>query len=82
MRNYVQTCKGFCGYNLMYNFFVYFLSLTSSLFRVHFSNAFQHGKEALPKHDSKTKNSSSPCHLSFEIAYIGSVNVSISQEYT
>ena len=51
MRNYVETCKGICGYNLVYNFFVYFLPLTSSLFVVHFSNAFSHGKEALPKHD-------------------------------
>ena len=55
MRNYAETCKGICGYNLVYNFFVYFLPLKSSLFVVHFSNAFQHGKEALPKHDSQTK---------------------------
>ena len=27
MRNYAETCKGICGYNLMYNFFVYFLPL-------------------------------------------------------
>ena len=56
-RNNVQlreNVQGICGYNLVYNFFVYFLPLKSSLFVVHFSNAFQHGKEALPKHDSQT----------------------------
>ena len=24
MRNYVETCKGICGYNLVYNFFIPF----------------------------------------------------------
>ena len=52
MRNYAETCKGICGYNLVYNIFVYFLSLISSLFAVHFPSAFKYGKEALPKHDS------------------------------
>ena len=40
MRNYVDTRKGIYGYNLVYNFFVYFLPLKSSLFVVHFPNAF------------------------------------------
>ena len=40
MRNYVEACKGICGYNLIYNIFVYFLPLKSLLFVVHFSNAF------------------------------------------
>ena len=31
MRNYAETWKGFCGYNLVYNIFVYFLPLKSSL---------------------------------------------------
>ena len=42
-RNNVQlreNVQGICGYNLVYNFFVYFLPLKSSLFVVHFSNAF------------------------------------------
>ena len=52
MRNYAETCKGICGYDLMHNFFVYLLPLKSSVFVVHFSNAFWHGKEALPKHGS------------------------------
>ena len=52
MRNYAETCKGICGYNSLYNLFVYFLPLKNSLFVVHFSNVFWHGKEALPKLDS------------------------------
>ena len=52
MRNYAETCKGICGYNLVYNFFVYFLPSKTSFFVMHFSNAFEHGKKALPKHDS------------------------------
>ena len=36
MRNYVETSKGICGYNLVYNFFVYFLPFKSSLFVVDF----------------------------------------------
>ena len=40
MSNYVETCKGICGYSLVYNFFEYFLTLKSSSFVVHFSNAF------------------------------------------
>ena len=55
MRNYVETCKGICGYNLVYHFFVYLLPLKSSVFVVYFSSAFWHGKETLPKHDSLTK---------------------------
>ena len=50
MRNYAETCKGICGYNLAYNFFVYLLPLKTSVFVVDFSNAFWHGKEALEKH--------------------------------
>ena len=34
---------------------MYLLPLKSSVFVVHFSNAFWHGKEALPKHGSYTK---------------------------
>ena len=52
MRNYADTCKDIFGYNLVYNLFVCFLPLKGSVFVVHFSNAFWHGKEALPKHGS------------------------------
>ena len=38
MRNYAEACKGICGHNLVYNFFVYPLPLKSSIFVVHFSN--------------------------------------------
>ena len=40
MRNYKEMFKGICGYNLVHNFFVYFLPLKSSLFVESFSNAF------------------------------------------
>ena len=51
MRNYAETCKGICGYNSVYNVFVYLLPL-KTVFVVDFSNAFWHGKEALEKHGS------------------------------
>ena len=65
MRNFAETCKDICGYTLKYNIPVYLLPLKSSVFVLHFSNAFYHGREALSKHGS------SPCHLSFDITYIG-----------
>ena len=40
MRNYVETGKGISGYNLVYNIFVYFLTLKSSLIIKHFSKVF------------------------------------------
>ena len=40
MRNYAETCKGIWGYNSVYNIFVYFLPLKSSVFVVHIPNAF------------------------------------------
>ena len=49
MRNYAGTCKGICSYNLVYNFLIQLLPLKSSVFVVHFSNAFWHGNEAFPK---------------------------------
>ena len=32
MPNYAGTCQGICSYNLVYNFFIEFLSLESSVF--------------------------------------------------
>ena len=55
MCNYAETCQGICGYNLVYNILVYLFPLKRSVFVVHFSNAFQHRKEAFPKHGSQTK---------------------------
>ena len=49
MRNYAGTCKGICSYNLVYNFLIQLLPLQSSVFVVHFSNAFWHGNKAFPK---------------------------------
>ena len=49
MRNYTGTRKGICGYNLVYNVFVYLLPL-KTVFVVDFSNTFWHGKETLSTH--------------------------------
>ena len=80
MRNYAETCKGICGYNLVYNFFVYLLPLKASVFVVHFSNAFWHGKEALAKHGSKTKIAPLLVIFDWHSLYSG-LNVSILQNY-
>ena len=45
MLNYEGTCKGVCSYNLVYNFLIQLLPLRSSVFVVHFSNAFWHGNK-------------------------------------
>ena len=55
MRNYAGTCKGICSYNLVYNFLIQLLPLKSSVFVVHFSNAFWHGNEAFPKVSSQNE---------------------------
>ena len=31
MRNYAETCKGICGYNLAHKFFVYLLPIKTFL---------------------------------------------------
>ena len=41
--------QSICSYNLVYNFLIQLLPLKSSVFVVHFSNAFWHGNEAFPK---------------------------------
>ena len=38
-----------CNYNLVYKFLIYLLPLKSSVFVVHFLNAFRHGDEIFPK---------------------------------
>ena len=40
MQNYTGTCKDISSYNLGYNFLIQFSLLQSSIFVVHFSNAF------------------------------------------
>ena len=53
VRNYAGTCKGICSYNLVYNFLIQLLPLKSSVFAVHFLNAFWHGNEGFPKGSSQ-----------------------------
>ena len=40
MRNYAEICIGICGYNSVSNISVYLFPLKTSVFDVHFSNAF------------------------------------------
>ena len=55
MRNYVGTCKAICSYNLMYNFLIQLLPLSSSVFVVYFSNVFRHGNKTFPKVSSQNE---------------------------
>ena len=59
----VSTCK--C--NLGYNFLIYLLLLKSSVFVVHFSNAFWHGNEAFLKGSSQ--NEIAPLLVIFHLPY-------------
>ena len=52
MCDYTGTCKGICSYNLMYKFLISLSPSKSSVFVVHFSNAFWHGNEAFSKGSS------------------------------
>ena len=64
MRNYAGTCKGICSYNLVYNFLIQLLPLKSSLFVVHFSNAFWHGiSKAVCRMKLFLSLQSSTCHI-------------------
>ena len=56
-----------CSYNLVYNFLIYLLPLKSSVFVVHFSNAFWHGNEAFPKGSSQ--NEIVPLLVIFHLPY-------------
>ena len=53
----------FCIFNLGYNFLIQLLPLQSSVFVVHFPNAFWHWNKAFPKGSSQNK--SSPRNLFF-----------------
>ena len=55
MRNYVGTCKVICSYSLVYNFLIQLLPLKSSVFVVHFSNAFWYGNRTFPKVSSQNE---------------------------
>ena len=67
MRNYAGTFKGICSYNLVYNFLIQLLPLKSSVFVVHFSNAFWHGNKAFPKVSSQ--NEIVPLLVIFHLTY-------------
>ena len=67
MCNYAETCKGICGYNLVYNFLIQLLPLKSSVFVVHFSNAFWHGKKIFPRVSSQ--NEIVPLVVIFHLPY-------------
>ena len=56
-----------CSYSLVYNFLMYLLPLKSSVFVVHFSNAFWHGNEAFPKGSSQ--NEMVPLFIIFHLPY-------------
>ena len=53
MCNYAGTCKDICSYNLLYNFLIQLLPLKSSVFLVHFLNAFWHRNGIFPKGSSQ-----------------------------
>ena len=67
MRNYARICKSICSYNLIYKFLIQLLPLKSSVFMVHFSNAFQHGNEAFPEVSSQ--NEIVPLLVIFHLPY-------------
>ena len=67
MHNYAETCQSICGYNLVYNIFVYLLPLKSSVFVVYFSNAILAWEGGISKTWFLDLNSSSACYLSFDI---------------
>ena len=67
MRNYAGTCKGICSYNLVYKFLIWLLPLNSSVFVVHFSNAFWHMNKAFPKVSSQ--NEIVPLLVIFHLPY-------------
>ena len=55
VRNYAETCKGICNYNLVYNFSMQLFQLKILVFVVHFLKAFWHGKEIFPKSSSQNE---------------------------
>ena len=59
--------QSICSYNLVYNFLIQLLPLKSSVFVVHFSNAFWHGNEAFPKVSSQ--NEIVPLLVIFHLPY-------------
>ena len=67
MCNYVETCKGICSCNLVYNFLMQLFPLKILVFVAHFLNAFWHGKETFPK--SSSQNEIAPLLIVFHLPY-------------
>ena len=67
MRNYAGTCKSSCSYNLVYIFLIQLLPLKSSVFVVHFSNAFWYWNKTFPKVSSQ--NEIVPLFVIFHLPY-------------
>ena len=55
VRNYAETCKVICSYNLVYNVLIQLLPLKSLFFVVHFLNAFWYENEAFLKDCSQNE---------------------------
>ena len=67
MRNCVETCKGICSYNLVYNFLLQLFPLKILVFVAHFLSAFWHRKETFPKCSSQ--NEIVPLLIVFHLPY-------------
>ena len=67
MRNYAETCKGICGYNLMYNFFIQLLPIKSYVFVAEFFKGIYHENEAFPKATPLYGNV--PLYVIFHVTY-------------
>ena len=67
MRNYAGMCQGICSCNEVYKFLIQILPLKSSVFVVHFPNAFWHGNEAFPK--VSCQNETVPLFVIFRLPY-------------
>ena len=71
MRNYAETCKGICGYNLVYNFF---MQLAFVITKFSFSGALFKRilacEGVISKRYFLERNCSSPCNLSYDIQLI------------
>ena len=67
MRNCVETCKGICSYNLVYNFLLQLFPLKILVFSAHFLSAFWHRKETFP--ESSSQNEIVPLLIVFQLPY-------------
>ena len=70
IRSYAETCKGICGYNPVYNFFIQLLRFKSYVFcgRLFKCNLAREG--VISKSYFLDLNCSFPCNLSYDIQLI------------